>query len=222
MIGFFIALEHSFKEELIKDIESYLDDEARYILAMETVKDKHAETKGEHFHFVGDMTDKQYDTFRKTIIVNKHKRQGVAKNGIGRQYGKIGKLRDETKLMSYTCKDGNIHYKNIDLKKIQELIQQSYHKEDREFPFKKLMEHLKTNACTFYECILDVYNNNMIEKVNAVRYDRIEYAIIQFYLDNSKAEKVPTKSQIRSITTKFLMYYTNSPNIEDIHNYIMR
>lgn len=220
MIGFFVALEHSNKDQFVSDVESYLDDDAKYIIAMEVAKDKHIETKGEHFHFVGDMTDKQYDSFRKSILVKKYQRQGVARNGVGRQYGKIGKIRDETKLMAYTVKDNNIIYRKIDLKTIQELIQKSYHKEERQFPLKELMEHLKSQSVYFYETMYD--DRDHIHKLNACRYDKIEFAIIQFYLDNSTCEKILTKSQIKSLTTKFLMYYTHNQNIQDIYNYIMR
>lgn len=218
MIGFFVALEHSYKDDFVKDIESYLDDDARYIISMETAKDKHVETKGEHFHFVGDMEDKQYDSFRKTILVKKYQRQGVARNGVGRQYGKIGKIRDETKLMQYTCKDNNIIYKKIDLKTIQELIQKSYHKEERQFPLKELMEYLKTNSNKYY--VNDVDNGWIHD--SHVEYYKIEFDIIQFYMDNSTCEKTLTKSQIKSITTKYLMYYTPFRNINHIYSYIMK
>ena len=218
MIGFFVALEHSYKDDFVKDVESYLDDNARYIISMETAKDKHVETKGEHFHFVGDMTEKQYDTFRKTIFVKKHQRQGVARNGVGRQYGKIGKIRDETKLMQYTCKDNNIIYKNIDLKTTQELIQKSYHKEDRQFPLKELMEYLKTNSNNYYDNEVD---NGWIHDSH-VEFYKIEFDIIQFYMDNSTCEKTITKSQIKSIVTKYLMYYTPFKNINHIYSYIMK
>lgn len=217
MIGFFIALEHSFKDDLLKDIDAYIDASASYILAMEVAKDKHVETKGQHFHFVGNMTEKEYDSFRKTIIVKKHKRQGVARNGVGRQYGKIGKIRDETKLMSYTCKDNNIIYKNIDLEKIQELIQQSYHKEDRQFPFKELMQYLVAHVFHYY----DIEHDNGWITSNNVHPHKIEYSIIQFYIDNSKCEKPLSRATIRSITTKFLMYYTPYRNIDHIYSYIM-
>lgn len=218
MIGFFVALEHSYKDDFVKDIESYLDDDAKYILAMEVAKDKHVETKGEHFHFVGDMTDNQYDKFRKTILVKKYERQGVARNGVGRQYGKIGKIRDETKLMQYTCKDNNIIYRKIDLKTIQDLIQKSYHREDRKFPLKALMEHLRANSHAHYQDMTDDpdWDDHKVE------YVQIEFDIIQFYLDNSTCEKTLTKSQIKSITTKYLMYYTPYINKYDIYNYIMR
>lgn len=218
MIGFFVALEHSLKDDFVKDIEAYLDADAKYIIAMEVAKDKHIETKGEHFHFVGDMTDKQYDTFRKTILVKKYQRQGVARNGVGRQYGKIGKIRDETKLMQYTCKDNNIIYRKIDLKTIQELIQKSYHKEERQFPFKELMEHLKKNSNYYYDLEVD---NGWVHE-SRVEYYKIEFAIIQFYMDNSTCEKTLTKSQIKSIVTKYLMYYTPFLKIEDVYSYIMK
>ena len=218
MIGFFVALDHSFKDDLVKEIESYLDDDAKYILAMEVAKDKHVETKGEHFHFVGDMSQKQYDTFRKTILVKKYKRQGVARNGVGRQYGKIGKIRDETKLMQYTCKDNNIIYRKIDLETIQYMIQNSYKKEERQFPFKELMEYLKTNSNNYYQIEED---NGWITDSH-IEYYKIEFDIIQFYLDNSTCEKTLTRSQIKSITTKYLMYHTPFKNISQIYNYIMR
>lgn len=217
MIGFFIALEHSYKDDFVKDIESHLDVSARYILAMETAKEKHIETKGEHFHFVGDMSEKQYDRFRKTIIVKKYQRQGVARNGVGRQYGKIGKVRDETKLMQYTCKDNNILFRNIDLKEIQELIQKSYKKEDKTFPFERLMEYLKTNSNNYY---INEVDNGWISD-SQIEYYKIEFDIIQFCIDNSKTEKVLTRNQIKSITTKYLMYYTPFRNINHIYSYIM-
>lgn len=217
MIGFFVALEHSYKDDFVKDIESYLDDDARYIIAMEVAKDKHVETKGEHYHFVGDMTDKQYDSFRKTILVKKYTRQGQARNGVGRQYGKIGKIRDETKLMSYTVKDKNIIYKKIDLKIIQELIQKSYHKEDRQFPLKELMVYLKDRSNNYYVEAQEVVSGS---KPMLVSYTEIEYDIIRFYLQNSSCEKTLTRSQIKSLTTKYLMYYTPFQNITDIHRYI--
>lgn len=218
MIGFFVVLEHSYKDEFVKDIESYLDDDAKYIIAMEVAKDKHIETKGQHFHFVGDMKDKQYDTFRKTILVKKYTRQGVARNGIGRQYGKIGKIRDETKLMQYTCKDNNIIYRKIDLKTIQDLISSSYKKEDRQFPLKELLEHLKANTPSYYG---ELGWHHTLDD-HHVHYDKIEFDIIQFYLDNSTCEKILTRSQIKSITTKYLMYYTPYVTKHDIYNYIMR
>lgn len=213
-----IVLGHSFKDELVKDIESYLDDDARYILAMETCIGKHQDTSGQHYHFVGDMTEEQYDAFRKTIIVKKYKRQGVAKGDIARQYGKIGNIRDVTKLMQYTVKDGNIIYKNIDLKTIQDLITSSYKKEERQFPFKELMEYLKTNSNNYYDNEVD---NGWIHESH-VEFNKIEFDIIQFYLDNSTCEKTVTKSQIKSIVTKYLMYYTPFKNINHIYSYIMK
>lgn len=217
MLGFFVALEHEFLDSLKADIEAYLPDEACYILAMETAKDSHPDTKGQHFHFVGDMTDKQYDSFRKTVLVKKYDRKGQARNGVGRQYGKIGKLRDETKLMQYTLKDKNIIYRNIDLKTIQDLMNKSYHKEDKKFPFKELMEHLKANSDSYYDDMSDYPD----WKDCKVEFSRIEFDIIQFYLDNSSSEKIITRSQLKSITTKYLMYYTPYPCKYDIYNYIM-
>lgn len=212
MIGFFVALEHCLKGQLQNDVESYMDPSGCYILAMETAKDKHVETKGEHFHYVGDMSLKQYDSFRKTILVAKYKRQGVARNGIGRQYGRIGKIRDETKLMTYTVKDENIIFKNIDLKTIKEYIRESYKKEDRQMPIEQLMLSLQNASSTFTSLTGNEYH---------YEFYKIELAIIQFYMLNSNHKKVLSKAQVRNLTTRYLMYYTNSPNIQLIHQYIM-
>lgn len=204
-----VALNHDISSELIKSFEEYIDVSARYLVGMETAKDAHAQTKGQHFHFIADMSEKQYDKFRKTILVNKYKLQGVAKMGMPRQYGKIKKIRDETKLFQYTCKDENIIYKNIDLKTIQEYIAKSYHREERKMPIEELMADLKANVGMFYN------------EDGSIRFSMIECAIIQFYCDNSEKEKVLTKSSVKSLTIRFLMYYTPKRNIHEIHKYIM-
>lgn len=197
MLAFFCALPFDQSSNLIKYLETYIDASASYIVAMETSPTAHAETQGQHFHLCVDMDNKQYDTFRKTILVNKYKLQGQARNGIGRQYGKVNKIREETKMLQYTVKDQNIIYKNYDLKTIQELIENSYKRTTHLSTFELLMKHLHEIPYT-QTCYTEYV-------------DHIEDSIIDYYITNSIG-KALSKNHLRSLTTSFLMYHTKFKN----------
>ena len=105
MIFFMVALAHSEIEDFKNNLLQYIDVSGRYLIGMETAPDSHSATGGQHLHIAADMDAKQYDSFRKTILVKKYKLQGQAKDGHARQYGIVRKVRDEMKMMSYSCKD---------------------------------------------------------------------------------------------------------------------
>lgn len=103
--GFFLALRHREENHIIQEIlpRHCL---GKYLYSLETTREAHAETDGQHFHFVCEMNDTQYHKFMKNIK-DKYKLQGVAKNGTARQYGKIKEIKDTTRLLAYCMKDGN-------------------------------------------------------------------------------------------------------------------
>lgn len=212
MIAFFAALHHDQSANLIKYIEQYITDaSASYLIALETSKNTHLETQGQHIHICINSTTFNYDTFRNTILKNKYSLQGQARNGIGRQYGKIKDVRDETKLLTYCCKEANnnIYFKNIDLKTIQEYITNSFKKESHLSLFEKLMEHLTnipyTNTTVDYYCY----------------YAALEDATIDYYIDNNVGKSL-TKNHMRSLVTSFLMYHSKITKTKRylIHRYI--
>lgn len=195
------------------DLVKYLDPSASYILALETC-DKHPETQGQHYHVFADMTQQQYDKFRKTILVNKMNLCGQARNGIGRQYGRIRNIRDETKLMSYTLKHNNIIYGNIDLKTIQESYENSYIRSKPKDFVKGCMDYLLT--------IDHMYMQESACKgcsVASIDYKSVEKSIVTYYIQEQIGKPV-SRSALKSLTTRYLMFYHPTDNAELTYTYL--
>ena len=212
-LGFMIVAPHDLSSSIIEDLEKYLDPSASYIVAMEIAKDAHHETKGQHFHILAEMTKKNYDTFRKTILVNKMKLSGQARNGHPRQYGMVRNIRSDTKLMSYTLKHGNYITKNIDLKTIQEYYEKSYIKNSPKDFVQEIMEYLQT----IDHYISEVHSMNATG--HCIDFQSIEKSIISFYVIN-QINKPVSKSTLKSLTTRYLMYHEPLASTQNIYDYI--
>lgn len=211
MLAFFFCAYHCDISSHILSLESYIDASASYIIALETSTDSHSEFEGQHLHICADMSEKQYDSFRKTYLVKKLQLSGQAKKGRARQYGKVRNIRDETKMLQYSVKDKNIYYRNYDLKTIQQLIQDSFKKKEVKDFITELMEHLQ--SLHFY-----AEDPNGIPRIEI---HLVEIAIIKYYIEN-RIMKSLSKSQIKSLTTKYLMYYhKNAFDLEKLYYYIM-
>ena len=208
-----IAAPHDISNQLITDIETYLDPSAILLVGMETAEGTHLETNGEHYHIVAGMTEKVYDKFRKTILVNKMNLRGRATANHSRQYGRVKNILDETKMMQYTCKDKNIYYRNIDLKKIQELLEKSYSKPLHWLDFyKKLMKHLVSQEHKFF----------LPGITDEIQYEQIEMAALEFFIkEHRKDEKKLNRAQLKSYVQNYLMYYS-SRDIGEIYRYFFQ
>lgn len=79
-----------------------------YLIAAEVTKDSHKETNGEHFHFLVQMTDSDYHKFSKRAFKDKLNLRGIARDGFPRQYGRVKKIEDISRMAAYTIKQGNI------------------------------------------------------------------------------------------------------------------
>lgn len=209
MLAFFFCAFHCDISAHILSLESYIDASSGYIIGMETSTDTHSEFEGQHLHICADMSEKQYDSFRKTYLVKKLGLSGQASKGRSRQYGKVRNIRDETKMLQYTVKDQNIYYRNYDLKIIQQLIQDSFRKKDKKDFITELMEYLQT--CMFYS----------VMEPDKLEIHQIEITIIKYYM-LQRVMKPLSKSQIKSLTTKYLMYFhKNAFDLEKLYYYIM-
>jgi len=105
-IAFMAAIAHSefgYLEEILKEY-----DIGEYLIAAEVTDTAHTETKGEHFHFVVQMNDKDYHKFSKRVFIDKFKLRGKAIKDKPRQYGRVKKIEDFNRMCAYTIKDGNI------------------------------------------------------------------------------------------------------------------
>lgn len=194
VVSWFIAYPHSEVDNVIKDIESYIETPYKYIVALETSKTSHKSTNGEHYHVLAEMTEQRYEAYRKNIITKKYNLSGQAKSDKGRQYGKIKQIRNLKLLEYYLAKDGNLYYKGYTDEEIKEMMDNSYKKEDNKQLniIDKCIEHLEFNQIVKQEI-----------EYESPSYHKIYLEIIEFYLTN-KIEKLPTKHTLKYITTKML------------------
>lgn len=208
---FMAALSH--QNDLSKDLEGYLDPSAAYIVAKEVANDgKHKETEGQHFHIAAEMNDKQYDSFRNTILKNKYNLRGKACKGLPRQYGVVKDVRNETKFLAYTCKDKNIIYRNIDLKTIKYYISESYKKETMFSKYDGLMLHLKSLSSDF--CLYYVHEKS--ENPRLCLWN-IKLEVTKYWMKQG-FDKALSKSQLTHYTNSFLQLHwkRRMEHIEDI------
>ncbi len=204
---FFLAIKHEHKDQLWEYLQNYLHPSARIVMAWETSQTAHKETNGEHFHIACDMSDNTYEAFKKTIILKQFKLRGQARDGIGRQYGLISekKLRDETKFLTYTIKNNNYTFRNIDLETLQQLYSQSYIKDE------KVSED---------QLVCDYLLDNRIEhQVQHINYENIERFILMHYMNKGKRL---CKSRLKILAIEYMMnHLPNRYNhLEDILYYI--
>lgn len=188
---FFLAIPHSERDSLWEYLQNYCHPDARIVMSWETTKWSHKETNGEHFHIAIDMSDNQYQAFKKTIILKQYKLCGRAKDGVGRQYGLIDekKVRDETKFLTYTVKSNNYASRNMDIQELQDMYSQSYIKDDE-----KQLDNL----------VMEYIDNNIIcptEKGN-INTEKIEILILLFYMDMGKHI---SKSRLKTLLIKYCM-----------------
>lgn len=191
---FFLAIKHTEKDSLIEHLGNYCSSEARVLLAWETSNSSHKQTNGEHFHIAIDMTDHQYQAFKKTIILKTYNLSGRAKGGVGRQYGLIAedKIRSETKFLTYTIKSNNYYSRNMDIELLKELYSQSYIKEDDNNFDNQVMDFIENKHA---EMEYITYNHR-------IDVEKIELAIVEFYVDKGKHL---CKSRLKTLLLKYLM-----------------
>lgn len=105
-IAFMCAAYHINYDYLEQTIQEYPI--GLYLISAEVTPDAHNETNGEHFHFLVQMTDKDYHNFAKRVFKDKLKLRGQARDGKPRQYGRVKKIEDLERMAAYTIKQGNI------------------------------------------------------------------------------------------------------------------
>jgi len=199
---FMAAIKHEEKDNIIKYLEEYIDEDASYLVSMETADDSHIETEGQHFHFAVCMSEKTYDKFRKTILVNRYKLRGQAKKGLPRQYGCIRNVRDETKFLTYMTKEKNenLIFRNIDLDQIQQYIEDSYKKEKKTDYVDTLMEHLEMCKHLFHNDPDQKYlGGTQIPEIDTLK---LEELVLKLYMDNH--DKVLTIHKLRYYVNYYL------------------
>ena len=213
MLFFMAHIAHKDEPDVREQLEKYIQEDARYIIAKEITKGALKETNGEHLHFAVDMTKSEYDAFRKTVLVNKYKLRGKAEKDKPRQYGTVKNVRDEMKMLQYTVKDQTLETiicKNIDLKTIQEYIEKSYKKEDKKTFQQDLMDYLKSFSHSYIvdtpktqnQIVNGVMTTTDVQEIN---FRRIQADILQFWVINSS--KPLSRCQLQFYTNMYLQFH---------------
>lgn len=215
-ITFFLAYPHDQLNDVISDLETYLCEPYKYVVALEVSKKSHQETNGQHYHVLVEMDEKKYDAYRKTILTNKYKLCGQAKHGKGRQYGKVKEINNLRMLESYLVKDGNFQYKGYTEQEIKEMVAKSFKKDEKKNDLDGCIEYLQSRQ-------------DIIEKLELQPppVELIYSTILDYYLDNN-INKLPTKHTFKFILIKLMQeedkktkYKTTSNLRKNLLHYIL-
>jgi len=205
---FFIAYPHGYETDVISDLEHYIDVSQGYIIGLETSKTAHRDISGEHYHFaVQDMTDSQYDAYRKTILVKKYQLRGQASTAGSRQYGRIKKVRSEFRFLAYTLKDNNYRLRGIYLHNLQEYIEAAFPRNDKFDFVLDLHSHLQERQHRYIG-----YADGCLEDKICSRIDfyKLENMILDYHMEhpyNKKNDKTLLLNKLRFYVLQYLQKY---------------
>jgi len=183
------------KHDQIEYIKEYIDNRfTEYIIAMET-----APTVGEHMHFLLKAEDQDsYHKLAQNVFKQKYKLRGRARQGLCRQYGKLKKIENIKKMMSYTVKDGNYISKVEDKALVEKAFHESYEKVDNLGKLDKIMkEYIDENKTEEYK-----QNGKALDPDGFAinRYQLIEHYTYAYF---TIFEKVPSKNMIINAVIKY-------------------
>jgi len=226
-LSFMGAIHHTEFDYLEETLKEY--DIGSYILSAEVAKSSHKETKGQHFHFLVEMTPKDYTRFSKRVFIDKFKLRGRAGKGLPRQYGKVGKIENLEHMKRYTVKDGDFRT-NLSDTEIASLVEKSFQKEEKFVLQEELMDALQDryHSLEWFDVRYGIGDALDYDKCS-YNYNKIIRFIITWYLD--KDIRPPPASSYKSTCIQFiqkLKKYVNKDKalilfaLMDIRNPFMR
>lgn len=191
-IAFMCACHHinyDYLEQTLKEYPIGL-----YLIAAETTKDSHKETQGEHFHFLVQMSDSDYHKYSKRVFKDKLKLRGVARDGNPRQYGRVKKIEDITRMAAYTIKQGNIRTNMTEAQLATYKAVTFVSKEQLTFE-EELYEYLNANS-------INADNGNKITSFLSIATQVVKFSRnykIKQYLNRSKIDKYVRYYQLHNL-----------------------
>lgn len=126
--AFFAAIRHEHFDDVLSILLMY--DVGRYIVSREKSDGSHADSDGEHFHFMVEMYPTDYTRFAKRVFIDRFKLRGRATVGHPRQYGKVKNIENVELMQAYTVKDGNV-VTNLTSEELDALKARSFKKENK-------------------------------------------------------------------------------------------
>ena len=142
----------------------------------------------EHYHFLVEMTSKDYHLFSERIFRKHYKLRGRASKGQARQYGKLKEIRDFERLKAYTMKEGNIRT----------------NMSEEDLAYAREISFSKNEKIDLREKMLNTLKNGSIEdmRIQAIKIlaeiggnfrptrSAIDGLVIEYYTRNKRYEKV--------------------------------
>jgi len=108
-----------------------------------------------HYHVVAkDPPGNGWVKFRQNILISKLDLRGRATKDKARQYGKLNKIEDIDKIISYTIKDGE-YFKSENFEITEEQMKNSFKKHDKKEQIKDLQEYINTITLNTFGNIKD-------------------------------------------------------------------
>lgn len=194
------ALDHSHFDYLENTLKEY--DIGSYIVSAEVSSTSHEATKGQHFHFLVEMTDQDYTRFSKRVFIDKFKLRGRAVKGLPRQYGKVKQIENLEQMKRYTVKDGNFRT-NLTDTEIEELVENSFQKDEKKKIQDELMDVLQEqfHNLEWFDVRYGIHDSLDYEACSR-NYTDITRYVIKWYLD--KDMRPPPPSTYKSICINFI------------------
>jgi hypothetical protein len=187
--AFYIALPHSNVDDIWLSLNKYTPDNKQIILAKEISKKSHQDISGEHFHVLVQWTEKIYEAYKKTILINKYKLTGKATKDGHRKYGKIKDIKNYEKLVSYTIKQNNYQSLNWEQEELDNHYGKSFIKEDKKAFIEELMEHLLEQRPRFIDPLGEIL----------IKIIKLQSIILDYHINK----------QDKPLSRPKLEYYTN-------------
>ncbi len=123
----------------------YLEDTIKeYPIGSYAISAETSDTGNQHFHFFIQMLDKDYHSFSKRVFKEKYNLRGRALKDKARQYGKIKKITDLDKMLSYTLKDGNFRT-NMPKETIEKAFNKSHQKQETLSKYDEVLTYVEDN-----------------------------------------------------------------------------
>lgn len=226
-IAFFFAIKHVHVDDVEIKLMTYLDEPNQYIISMEKCKDKHHSTDGEHMHVLCTMSAKNYKAYS-TLILRTYKLRGKAGDGVGKQYGKVNKIRDLDKMMSYTLKDNNFRT-NMDIKQIEQALGNSYKKEEKKEEELKILEFISEKHEIFRKNKPQIeFQHYQTEDPTSFAYLSFGFkeaaiAVIEYFRIKNKETEIRynlSRNQITTLVNKYFMYMEKNTSPNYLYNII--
>ena len=144
--AFMAHLPASDSDEILEILQEY--DIGSYLIGYEN-------EPYEHTHFLVQMTTQSYHNFSNTIFKKRYNLRGQARNGLPRQYAKLKKIEDLSKMASYTIKSGNIKT-NMPQDEVDKYFANSFKKEEKKKLYQEVHEYLETTYTKKINLIYEV------------------------------------------------------------------